>query len=135
MLVLLDPALGEAACAAAAAFVGTPLHALYLALVFTRTAAMRLPPQRPALLVTAFAKGVEQVLRRRGGGLMSEPRISRQPSAFAIDTCSEDIRIALAVLRSLSHVGLDAREASAKLVWGDGWSVMLARTSVRDTSS
>jgi hypothetical protein len=78
VLVLLDPALGSAACAAVAAFSRSALHATYLALVFTRSAALRLPAQRAALLVVAFAKGAEQLLRRRGGGQVAEPRVSRQ---------------------------------------------------------
>ena len=73
MLVLLDPALGGAACAALHAFLRSPLHDLYLAVVFTRSAALRMPAQRSALLTVAYAKSCEQVLRRRGGGQVREP--------------------------------------------------------------
>ena len=75
VLVLLDPALGGAACAALHAFLRSPLHDLYLAVVFTRSAALRLPAQRGALLTVAYAKSCEQVLRRRGGGQVREPAI------------------------------------------------------------
>ena len=105
VLLILDPALGTAANVAAHAFMRSALHGLYLSIAFTRTAALRLPSQHSALLVVAFAKACEQVLRRRGGEQLAEPRLSRQPSSFGLIGCSEDLRLALAILHTLRTLG------------------------------
>lgn len=79
ILVLVDPALGEAA-ADCEAFARTALHSLYVSIVVTRSASLAMASQYSALLMVSFAKVVEQVMRRRGGGLMAAPRIMRQAS-------------------------------------------------------
>lgn len=103
--MLLDPALGAAGCVAAHTFMRSPLHSLYLSTAFTRTATVRLSSQHTALCIVAFAKALEQVLRRRGGELLAEPRLTRQPSSFQLSSCTEDIRIALAILHTLRTLG------------------------------
>ena len=116
VLVLVDPALGTEACAATSTFLQSALHATYLALVFTRSAALRLPAQRTALLVVAFVKGAEQQLRRRAGDRVAEPRMMRQPSHFEMDSSAEDIRLALAILHTLTTMQAHATAAAPELV-------------------
>jgi len=53
------------------------------------------------------------VLRRRGGGQVTEPRVSRQPSSFEVVTSAEDVRLALAMLHTLSRVGAGHDRAAA----------------------
>ena len=50
--------------------------------------------------VVALCRAAEQVLRRHGGEHLAEPRISRQPSRFVLEGCSEDLRVALAILHT-----------------------------------
>lgn len=101
VLVLVDPALGHAAAADCETFARSALHHLYLSIAFTRSAALPLPQQHAALLMVAFAKAAEQALRRRGGGLMTEQRVMRQPSTFHVAEATEELRIALAILHTL----------------------------------
>ena len=120
VIVLVDPALGSAACEAVTAFLRSALYSTHLALMFTRSAALRLPAQRSAVLVVSFAKAAEQLLRRRGGERVAEPRIMRQPSRFEIDSSIEDMRLALAILHTLHvtqpHATLAAADLTAQLL-------------------
>ena len=120
VLVLLDPALGSEACEPVAHFLHSALYSTHLALTFTRSAALRLPAQRAALLVVSFAKACEQLLRRRGGDRVAEPRVMRQPSRFEIDSSVEDMRIALAILHTLQvtqpHATAVTPELAAQLL-------------------
>lgn len=101
VLVLADPALGHAAAADCDSFARSALHHLYLSIAFTRSASLPLPQQHAALLMVAFSKAAEQALRRRGGGLLTEQRIMRQPSTFHVAETTEELRIALAILHTL----------------------------------
>ena len=104
MLLVTDPALGAAAEQACTTFARSALHSVYLSIAFTRSAALPLPQQHAALLMVSFCKAVEQDLRRRGGGLMTELRIMRQPSTFQLAEAQEDLRLALAILHTLQRV-------------------------------
>ena len=120
VLPLIDPALGGKACEAVAGFVRSSLYATHLALLFTRSPALRLPAQRAALLVVSFAKAAEQLLRRRGGERVAEPRVTRQPSRFQLDTSVEDMRLALAILHTLeltqAHATVVPQEMAKQLL-------------------
>lgn len=78
VLVLADPSLGTRAANACLGFSRSTLHSLYLSIALTRSLSLPLPQQHAALLMASFAKAGEQALRRRGGGMLTEKRITRE---------------------------------------------------------